>query len=929
MYNYYMASNTKYDHDAVERKWQERWDVSGLYRVEQSVVPDNKLYVLPQLPYPSGSGLHVGHAEGYTACDIYARAKRMQGKDVLQVIGWDAFGLPAENFAIKNNIHPRIKTDESIDNFRYQIKRMGISVDWSREVGSHMPSYYKWTQWFFLLMYERGLAYRKKQRVNWCDSCKTVLANEQVVDGNCERCETVVDQREMEQWYLRITEYADRLYDDLDKVDWPKSTVLNQRNWIGRQLGANITFKLSAENDLKVRKLVAFTTRPDTLYGVTFLAVAPELVQTWIDSGWNAPAKVVRYVQKSLKKTDLERQKDEKCKSGVESGLEVVHPLTGEKLPVWVADYVLGSYGTGVVMGVPAHDARDYDFADAYDLKIVRVVVKDDYYYSCLVGGEQISDADLLALGIEIVERGTDGGRNLVIPKSSISNYQKLIKSKLEPGYWNEVVGSTIEFVFKPIDGTECICLCLEESTEMQIKHLCAQYAKSDEVLGASIYRYLSNNTFYKDLLLYAGEGVLIHSDSWNGWSVPDTVEKIIEDLIKRGVGERAKTFRLRDWSVSRQRFWGAPIPMVYDESDKLHPVEVSDLPVLLPDDVDFMPTGQSPLAYSENFQEGVEEKYGRGWRREVDTLDTFMCSSWYFFRYIDPHNEDAFASKEALANWMPVDFYIGGTEHTNGHLLYSRFFTKVLYDAGYITFDEPFLFHRHQGLILGEDNRKMSKRWGNVINPTEVMDRHGADVMRIYEMFMGPLSATKSWSTRGEVGIYRFIQRIWSLHVKVHDGYESEEQEKLINELVKKATEDIEELSFNTTIAKFMEFVNFMMKEDMISVRVWERFVILLAPYAPHLAEELWEILGKTASVHKAVWPTWNEDLLKQKQLNIVLQVNGKVRGDIVVDRDISDAKLEELAVGSEVVQKWIAGKQVMKVIVVPERLVNVVVGK
>ena len=800
----------KYNHKKIEKKWSTKWKKDKLYKAPDKVDPHKKLYVLPQLPYPSGAGLHVGHAEGYTACDIYARAKRMQGYDVMQVIGWDAFGLPAENYAIKNNVHPKIITNKAIDNFRYQIKRMGCSLDWDREVGSHTPDYYKWTQWFFLLMYERGLAYRKNQKVNWCDSCKTVLANDQVVEGECERCDTKVEQKEMEQWYLRITEYADRLYDDLDKVDWPKESIKRQRDWIGRKKGINIFYNIKQFDE----KITCFTTRPDTNFGATFIVVAPDsdFVKKNIER-FPEENKVKKYIEKSLQKTELERISEGRAKTGIYTGLQAINNLNKRELPIYVSDFVLSSVGTGAVVGVPGHDVRDFEFAKEKGLDIIRVVA------------------------------GKNGD------KSKIT----------EVGQVNEE------------------------------------------------------------------KGIIINSEFLNGMDVDKATQKIMDYLEEKGWGKRVTTFRLRDWSVSRQRFWGAPIPMVYDDEENLHPVDKDDLPIILPDDVDFKPTGQSPLTYSSDFQEGVEEKYGKGWRREVDTLDTFMCSSWYYYRYLDPNNEDAFASEESLRNWMPVDFYIGGHEHVTGHLLYSRFFTKVLYDAGYIDFDEPFTMHRHQGMILGEDNKKMSKRWGNVINPTDVIDRYGGDTLRMYEMFMGPLEDTKSWNRKGEKGISRFVNRVWKLQEKIDDDFKSEKQEVAINKIIKKAESDIDSLSFNTTIAAFMEFSNLLGKEQKINKGVWERFLIVMAPFAPFITEEMWSRLGNDYSIHQSSWPKYNEKLLVEKEIVVAVQINGKLRDTIKIQKGDEKSDVIQSAKESEKIQKYL-DKKPKKTIYVEGKVLNFV---
>ncbi|MDD2758613.1 MAG: leucine--tRNA ligase, partial [Patescibacteria group bacterium] len=795
-----------YNPKKIENKWQKFWSKEKTFKTPADATRVDKFYILPQLPYPSGSGLHVGHAEVYTACDIYARFQRMKGKKVLQVIGWDAFGLPAENYAIKTNVHPRKSTDQAIDMFREQIKALGVSVDWARETGSHQPDYYKWTQWFFLLFYKRGLAYRKKQAVNWCDSCKTVLANEQVTnEGKCERCDTAVSQREMEQWYLKITEYADRLLADLDKLDWPEETKKRQKDWIGRSEGAEIQFTVHSSQFTEVNSVIeVFTTRPDTLFGATFMVLAPEhdLIQKLSARGGSAFGgkienwdEVRAYIEKTKLKTDLDRQ-TQKEKTGVElKGIKAINPANNEELPIFIADYVLATYGFGAIMAVPAHDSRDYEFAVKYGLLI------------------------------------------------------------------HEVVASV---------------------SKSEVRSL-------------------------KSATAFEGEGVAVNSDFLNGLNTEDASKKMIDWLEKEGIGKRKIQYKLRDWSVSRQRFWGAPIPVLYDEKGGLHPVPEEDLPVILPDDVDFKPTGESPLNYSKNFNKGVEKKYGKGWRREPDTLDTFMCSSWYYYRYLDPHNDKAFASPEALKTWMPVDFYLGGPEHVNSHLLYSRFFTKVLFDAGYINFDEPFLVHRHQGLILGEDNRKMSKRWGNVINPTDVINEYGADTMRVYEMFMGPLEADKPWDTNGVKGIRRFLERIWALRGKVTATTvipakagivvgDDKQVTHLTHLTLKKVTADLEKLRFNTAIAKMMELINEIQKEEKISEDNFALLVQMLSPFAPFIAEELWQELGHKKSISAEPWPEYDEKLAKETEVTLAVQVNGKLRDTLTVSADMTETEAKNL---------------------------------
>ncbi|KKS72247.1 MAG: Leucine-tRNA ligase [Candidatus Magasanikbacteria bacterium GW2011_GWE2_42_7] len=1035
----------KYDPKSIEAKWQSYWEENKTFSTPKDSAQENKFYVLPQLPYPSGSGLHVGHAEVYTACDIYARYQRMKGKTVLQVFGLDSFGLPAENYAIKTNVHPKQTIDETGANFVEQVKKLGVSVDWDRFVRSSDPEYYKFTQWFFLLMYERGLAYRKTQAVNWCDSCKTVLANAQVVDGHCERCDTVVVQKDMEQWYLKITDYAEKLLEGLDRIDWPEETKKRQRDWIGKSEGAEIEFKISNSK----LTITVFTTRPDTLFGATYMVLAPEgqYVQELKGSikNWND---VESYITETSKKTELERQ-TQKEKTGVElKGVKAVNPANGEEIPIWIADYVIATYGTGAIMAVPAHDERDFEFVDFVNSN----------------------------------------------PKYKTESVIK-IRHVVEPDYEmlkeNDVI---LKFVIRLNEGKTYI--------EDLITSLQYQYTDILKKNGQSLFTFVGKH------------GHAINSDFLNGLTTEDAKEKMIDWLEEHNIGKRKIQYKLRDWSVSRQRFWGAPLPMVVNEqlsisnkqyvfihgyggnaeanffpwlkkqleekghtvvaldlpntdkpnvkeqaeflkkqvtfdehtviiahslggpvafrilealeipiskliladsvlrpefndgerldvtasdsfvfdfekiaanadaisiiSDAKHvtikkehidtlssllharhvevdlserhlmvaeipalleealmtgvkPVPFSDLPVLLPEDVDFKPTGQSPLTYSKTFQAGIEEMYGEGWKREVNTLDTFMCSSWYFFRYLDPHNEEAFASPEALKTWMPVDFYLGGPEHVNGHLLYSRFFTKVLFDAGYIDFDEPFKVHRHQGLILGPDGRKMSKRWGNVINPSDVVDVYGADTMRMYEMFMGPLEDDKPWDENGVKGIRRFLDKVWNLQEKVSFGTQSNmgsfHSHSFLHKTIKKVTEDLENLKFNTAIAEMMKLVNeFYKAEHNIGVESYRLLIKMLSPFAPHISEELWEKHGDTKDSFNN-WPSYNTELMDELVMTLAIQINGKVRDTLTVATVSSEEHIKKMALASEKVKKWLDGNEPKKVIYVKGKIVNVVV--
>lgn len=945
-----------YNHQDIESHWQADWEKKGLYKTPEQTTRQNKCYILPQLPYPSGSGLHMGHAEVYVGCDIAARFSRSIGKDVLQVVGWDSFGLPAENFAIKNNIHPRISTENAIDNFRTQIKSLGISVDWEREVGSHNPDYYKWTQWLFLLMHKQGLAYRKKQAINWCDTDKTVLANEQVEDGKCERCGTQVVQRDMEQWYLKITDYADRLYDDLDKVDWPSDIVKRQRNWIGRSEGAQVQFAVTAGKE----PMTVFTTRPDTLFGVTFMVVAPEsqYLKDWMASGVVTNADAVQgYIDETAKKTELDRQISQEKTGVLIEGVSAIHPITNEKIPVYAADYVLASYGTGAIMAVPAHDERDFDFAKKFGVAVKQVVApyieltgpeapQEDKDQSCKDVVSAIikqKDRDQYLL-LKWTDTGTDvygfvGGG---LEDNETVKEAALRETIEEAGYSQAVsLDQTLPTIYgngyKARKNINCFdkedIVVLEVSgepdtavSEEEIHEVV--WVKKDDVaehLTKEHHKYIWQ-CYLEGEKAITDPGMIVNSDFLNGKTTDQAKEAMIAYLEEHNLGMRKKQFRLRDWSVSRQRFWGAPLPMLYDEQGNVHPVPEADLPVVLPDDVDFKPTGESPLNYSPSFQDGVEETYGKGWRRETDTLDTFMCSSWYYFRYLDPKNDQAFAGPEQLKQWMPVDFYLGGAEHVNGHMLYSRFITKVLFDAGYIDFDEPFLKHRNQGMILGDDNRKMSKRWGNVINPTDVVAEYGADAARMYLMFMGPLEQTKSWDTNGIKGVRRFLDRIMACANTLTDQ-ETPASTKAIHAAIKKVSSDMPAMSYNTAIAAMMECVNVIMKEQMVTKADWEKFLGMLAPFAPHLAEELWHKLGHDTSITMQSWPSYDESLLVEDEVTIVVQVNGKVRAKLTVQADICESDITTKALADDNVKKWLEGKKPKKVIYIKGKLVSVVV--
>ena len=805
-----------YNHRVIEKKWQKYWDENKTFKTLDDHSKE-KFYALDMFPYPSGAGLHVGHPEGYTATDILSRYKRANGYNVLHPMGWDAFGLPAEQYALDTGNDPRDFTKTNIDTFRRQIKELGFSYDWDREVNTTDPNYYKWTQWIFKKLYEKGLAYVDEVPVNWCPALGTVLSNEEVIDGKSERGGHPVERRPMRQWVLKITDYAEKLLADLDILDWPESLKAMQRNWIGKSVGAEIDFKIEGTD----KAFTVFTTRADTVFGVSYCVLAPEhkLVEEIVAEGQRAA--VEEYLDIVKRKSDLERTDLNKDKTGVFTGAYAINPVNGEKVELWIADYVLVSYGTGAVMAVPAHDERDYEFATKFNLPI-KVVIEDN--------GE------------------------VVVP-------------------------------------------------------------------------------FY-------GDGKHINSDFINGLNNEEAIAKVIEFLEENKVGRSKVTYKLRDWLFSRQRYWGEPIPIIHWEDGTMTTVPDSELPLLLPETDNIKPsgTGESPLANIEEWLNVVDPETGKKGKRETNTMPQWAGSCWYYLRYIDPHNDEMFADSEKLKYWLPVDVYIGGAEHAVLHLLYARFWHKVLYDLGLVPSREPFQKLFNQGMILaeGKDGRpeKMSKSKGNVVNPDDIIVSHGADTLRVYEMFMGPLDASIAWSENGLDGSRRFLDRVYRLFVdeetgKVNDKVQDKDNEELevsYNFTVKKVSEDIEILGFNTAISQLMVFVNDCYKAEYIPRKYALGFIQLLAPFAPHLAEEMWEIYGNTESISYVPWPVFDESKLVSDTVEIVVQLMGKVKAKLDVKKDLTPAELEQIVLANEEVKELIEGKQVMKVIVVPGRLVNIV---
>lgn len=801
-----------FNHQEIEKKWQKYWEENKTFKTSEEK-GKRKFYALDMFPYPSGAGLHVGHPEGYTATDILSRMKRMQGYNVLHPMGWDAFGLPAEQYALDTGNDPAEFTQHNIENFRRQIKSLGFSYDWDREINTTDPDYYKWTQWIFLKLYEKGLAYIDEVPVNWCPALGTVLANEEVIDGKSERGGHPVERRPMKQWMLKITAYADRLLEDLEELDWPESIKEMQRNWIGRSEGAEITFHIEGHDGT----FTVFTTRPDTLFGATYAVLAPEhslVKEITTDSHRDA---VEKYIDQIKSKSDLERTDLSKEKTGVFTGAYAINPANGEKMPIWIADYVLASYGTGAIMAVPAHDERDYEFAKKFGLPIKEVVA----------GGNIEKEA-------------------------------------------------------------------------------------------------------------YTGDGEHINSGFLNGLNKEEAINKMISWLEEKGIGTKKVTYRLRDWLFSRQRYWGEPIPIIHWEDGTMTAVPEEELPLTLPKTTEIKPsgTGESPLANIEEWVNVVDPVTGKKGRRETNTMPQWAGSCWYYLRYIDPRNENALADPEKLKEWLPVDIYIGGAEHAVLHLLYARFWHKFLYDIGVVPTKEPFQKLYNQGMILGENNEKMSKSRGNVVNPDDIVESHGADTLRLYEMFMGPLDASKAWSTNGLDGARRFLDRVWrlfveedgSLNPKIQETQNVNSLEKVYHQTVKKVTEDFEGLRFNTAISQLMVFINEAYKADVLPKAYMEGFVKLLSPICPHIAEELWEKLGHSGTIAYEAWPAYDEAKLVDDEIEIVVQVNGKVRAKLLVPADATKESLEQIAMNDDKIKEQIDGKTIRKVIAVPGKLVNIV---
>lgn len=798
----------EYNPNAIEKKWQKKWDEEKTFKSE---IDSNKkkFYPLVEFPYPSGQGLHVGHPRPYTALDVVARKRRLEGENVMYPMGWDAFGLPTENYAIKNKIHPAKVTEDNIKNFKAQMKSIGFSFDWDREINTTDSDYYKWSQWIFIQMYKHGLAYKNEMSVNWCPSCQVGLANEEVVDGKCERCGTEVVHKMKNQWMLKITEYADRLIDDLEEVDFEERIKASQINWIGRSHGCDVDFRLKDKED----KLTVYTTRPDTIFGVSYMVVSPEhpVLEKYKEEIKNYQ-EIEDYQEEARKKSDFERAELNKDKTGVMiEGISAINPLNDKEIPIWVSDYVLMTYGTGAIMAVPAHDSRDFEFAEKFDMPIIPV-------YDT---GEELPTTDI-------------------------------------------------------------------------------------------------------------NKGKAINSDFLNGLSANDAKKKAIEYIEEKRLGKAKTNFKLRDWVFSRQRYWGEPIPMIYCEEHGWVPVDESELPVKLPEVESYEPTatGESPLSEIDEFVNTTCPICGKPAKRETDTMPQWAGSSWYYLRYMDPANKEAIASKEALDYYSPVDWYNGGMEHTTLHLLYSRFWHKFLYDIGVVPTKEPYKKRTSHGMILGSDHQKMSKSRGNVINPDDIIRDYGADTLRCYEMFMGDFSSMAIWSDEGVRGCRKYLERVFNLNEIVEDGDSySKDLEVIINQTIKKVSEDYENLKFNTAIAQLMTLLNEMKAKGKITRTDFKTYLVLLNPVAPHMTEELWEMMEFDGELNQASWPSYDEDKLTFDSFEMPVQINGKVRGKVLMANDASKDDAVNAAKEDTNIKSYIEGKEIRKIIYVPGKILNIVI--
>jgi len=946
-----------YDHLEIEKKWQAEWAKQKAFEVTNNTAGE-RAYILDMFPYPSADGLHVGHPEGYTATDIYSRYLRMNGKQVLHPMGWDAFGLPAENYAIKQGVHPAAITAENIATFKRQIQSLGFSYDWSREVNTTDPAYYKWTQWIFLQLFKRGLAYEKESAIWWCPKDKTGLANEEVVNGKCDRCGTAVEKKMLKQWMLKITEYADRLLSGLDHVEWPESIKTLQRNWIGKSEGAQITFSLRGITDQAddQHTVDVFTTRPDTLFGATFLVISPEVANTWLSVGWKAPKKVQDYITKSLTKTEIDRQDTGKEKTGVDSGIQAVNPINNELIPVWVADYVLGSYGTGAIMAVPGHDERDFAFATKFGLPVTYVVAphvvdhtnpprpgfptkarptvqalirnRQNGKFLCLQWKEQPWTTFVIG-GIEEGEDAVTAAKREIAEEAGITEltFIRQLGGPVQAEYFaahkqeNRIAVSTA-LLFE-VDHDASAPLNAEESAKHEVIWRDLSEITTQTMTCSELPYWLAN---LGQEMVFSGEGLVIHSDNFDGLTSGEARKKLVETLSQQGKAIAKTQYKLRDWVFSRQRYWGEPIPLIHCDDCGVVAVPEDQLPLELPQVEKYEPTGtgESPLAGIEEWVNTTCPTCGKAAKRETNTMPQWAGSCWYYLRYCDPNNDTAFASEEAMKAWLPVEMYVGGAEHAVLHLLYARFWHKVLFDAGHIpkeVGDEPFKKLKNQGLILGPDGEKMSKSRGNVINPDEIVEKYGADTLRMYEMFMGPFEDAKPWDTNGILGVRRFLDKV----VRASEHIEDIPADQRWHRYLAQISIGIQEFRLNTCVSDFMKWVN-EFGTTPVSRQEFLVFLKALSPFAPHLAEELWGKMGNTGLVCDEAWPDFDAEKAVAQRVTIICQVNGTKRASGDFMKGLSQKDVEAYFRSEPNVQKFLTSEP-KKTVFVQDKLVSYVV--
>ncbi len=946
----------RYDHKSIEQKWRNAWNDADVYRTTEDSDKE-KFYILDMFPYPSGAGLHVGHPKGYIATDIISRYKKMKGFNVLHPMGWDAFGLPAEQHALKNKVHPSINTDKNIVRYKEQLEKISLNYDWEREISTTDPDFYKWTQWAFIQMFKKGLVFESNEPINWCPSCKTGLANEDLEDGRCERCDSEIEQKPIRQWMIKITDYADRLLADIDKLDWQESIKESQRNWIGRSEGAEITFELTVDS----LQLEVFTTRPDTLFGATYMVLAPEhaLVEGLAGQIENID-EVREYVKEASKKSHIERGDMTKEKTGVElRGVKAINPANNEELPMYIADYVMADYGTGAIMAVPAHDERDYEFAKKFGIEIRQVVAQTFHGKGkdAVAEGKEMVERNI----VEVIIKHWDkdeyfcldwkkfGWKSFIIggiEKGETQEEAAVREMKEESGYQNMKVISGIAhevhskffaehkdinrhakrtYVYIELLDGEYI-----EPQEEDVQNHKGSWIKRDDVADFLnlAEAQMAWDALRADKYTYTGNGVLINSDKFNEMD-SEEAKKAITEFVS---GKMTTSYKLRDWVFARQRYWGEPIPLIHcGGSCGVVPVPEEELPLVLPDVESYEPTGdgESPLAGIDEWVNTTCPKCGGKAKRETNTMPQWAGSSWYYLRYIDPKNDKALVDKKKEKYWSPVDFYVGGAEHATRHLIYARFWHKFLYDIGVVSHDEPFKKLQTVGLIMAEDGRKMSKRWGNVVNPDNIIDEYGADAFRTYEMFMGPFDQAVSWSTKGVIGPKRFLDRVWRLQDSLAEQT-PENVERQLHKTIKKVGNDISEMKYNTAISEMMILVNIIEEEKAISKSDFGDLLKVLSPFAPHVTQEIWNNLGKDTFLLEEQWPEYDESKLIEDTFVLAVQVNGKLRTELEVAIGITEDEVKGLVMANETVDKWIkqtGNGEIKRFIYITGRLANIVV--